>query len=173
MITVLEDCNCNIFSVTIETLGLSRGSKFTTLNKRLKFVYDRPLAPSLLRCMFYWMGILIQSFVGAFPHVFGNQPVFCIISMLSNLMLEYKWQCISWARLAGFSTCPTISLQVIISSFILCQPIVVVVVVVQVCEWGSSILDLMCSFDKMLIRLKFALLPWCGFQVSAPSCICV
>ncbi len=148
-------------SVTIETMGLSRGSKFTTLNKRLKFVYDRPLAPSLLRCMFYCMGILILSFVGAFPHVFGNQPVFSIICMLSNLMLEYKWQCISWARLADFSTCPTISLQVIISSFILCQPVVVllVLVVVQVFEWGSSILDLMFAFDKMLIRLKFALFP--------------
>jgi hypothetical protein len=69
-------------------------------------------------------------FVGAFSHVFGNQPVFSIISMFSNLVLEYKWQCISWARLAGFSTCPTISLQVIISFFILCQPVVVVVVVV-------------------------------------------
>ncbi len=168
MITVLEYGNCSIFSVTIETMGLSRGSKFTTLNKRLKFVYDRPLAPSPLRCMFYCLGILIQSFVGAFPHVFGNQPVFSIICMFSNLMLEYKWQCISWARLAGFSNCRTISLQVIISSFILCQPVVLLLLllVVQVCEWGSSILDLMFAFDKMLIRLKFALLPWCEFQVS-------
>jgi hypothetical protein len=45
VITVLEDCNCNIFSVTIETLGLSRGSKFTTLNKRLKFCLWQTIGP--------------------------------------------------------------------------------------------------------------------------------